>query len=103
MRRAPAGPSRPDADPRLDEIARRLFWWKDPGEALADQGRFLAQAMTFATLEDMSYLRSVFDDEQLVDALTHAPAGVFDRRSWTFWHVKLGLKPVPPLPTRRLE
>jgi hypothetical protein len=91
-----------DADPRVRDLASRLIWWKDPDAALADPRRFLAQAMTDANLIDMTYLRSVVGDETLLDALRHPPAGVFDRRSWTFWHVKLGLMPVPPLPERRL-
>lgn len=86
----------------MRELAARLVWWENPDAALTDPRRFLAQAMTYATLADMTYLRSVVGDEALVDVLTNAPAGVFDRRSWTYWHVKFGLLPVPPLPTRRL-
>ena len=27
----------------LEQVAKRLFWWKEPAEALADSNRFLAQ------------------------------------------------------------
>jgi hypothetical protein len=33
----------------LEIVASRLFWWKSPEEALADQNRFLAQVMTYGT------------------------------------------------------
>ena len=38
----------------LEQVAKRLFWWKSPAEALADQRRFLAQVMTYGTVEDLS-------------------------------------------------
>jgi len=92
----------PAQDARLRELARKLIWWKDPVAALADERRFLAQAMTDADLADMAYLRDVYGDDALRDVLAHPPPGVFDRRSWSYWHVKLGIEPVPPLPRRRL-
>lgn len=89
------------ADSRLRAIAARLFWWKDADAALADERRFLAQAMTFGSLEDTEFVRSIYGSNALRAVLTDPPPGVFDRRSWTYWHVKFGL-PVPPLPERRL-
>lgn len=54
-------------DPRRRDLAEKLFWWKGPDEALADQRRFLAQAMTFGDWEDMQIVRAVYGD----DALRH--------------------------------
>ena len=95
-------PSSQQDDAALHELARRLVWWKDPDAALADQQRFLAQAMTDGSLIDLQYLRQVFGDDALRDVLANPPPGVFDRRSWAYWHVKFGLQPVPPMPLRRL-
>ncbi len=86
----------------LVELARRLVWWQDADTTLADERRFLAQAMTDANLTDMTYLRDILGDDALRDVLAHPPPGVFDQRSWTYWHVKFGLEPVPPLPRRQL-
>ena len=91
-----------NADPRLLEVASRLIWWKDPDEALADERRFLAQAMTDASLTDMTFIRRVFGDNALRNVLADPPPGVFDQRSWGYWHLIFGLEPVPPLPRRRL-
>lgn len=87
-------------NPDLRHLAQRLFWWKPPEEALADQDRFLAQLMTFGTWDDIVIARKHWDKESMRSALRHAPAGVFDPRSWTYWHHALDLAPVPPLPVR---
>ena len=42
-----------------------------------------------------------FPRDELADALAHAPAGLFDLRSWHYWHRVLG-QPVPPRPTRQI-
>lgn len=91
-----------EVDPRLIDIAARLIWWTSPEAALADQPRFLAQAMTDANLPDMGVIREVIGDVALRHVLHHPPSGVFDVRSWSYWHVKLGVEPIPPLPRRRL-
>ena len=36
----------------LEQVAKRLFWWKSPTEALADPHRFVAQVMVYGTPED---------------------------------------------------
>lgn len=89
-------------DPRLLDLATKLFWWKGPDEALADERRFLAQAMTFGSWGDMEVVVSMYGENALRAALVDAPPGVFDRRSWAYWHARLGVDPVPPLPRRRL-
>lgn len=89
-------------DVRLNELAAKLIWWKGPDEALADERRFLAQAMTFGNWEEMAFVRSVYGDDALRAVLTDAPPGVFDPRSWNYWHLIFGQATVPPLPRRRL-
>jgi hypothetical protein len=86
----------------LEKIAEKLFWWKTPGEALSSPGRFLAQVMTLGTLEDVQTVQRVFGREAFRDVLHNPPPGVFDARSWNYWHVIFHL-PVPPLPERKFE
>ena len=83
-------------------LAQRLIWWKSPEEALSDQTRFLAQLMTFGTWEDWQTGLRYWSEDDLRAALRNAPAGVFDPRSWAYWHRRLGLETIPPLPTRHL-
>ncbi len=86
----------------LERVAKRLFWWKTPAEALEDPVRFLAQVMTYGTIEDIAVVRQHFPERAFRDVLAHPPAGVFDPRSWSYWHVRFGLEVPPALPTRRL-
>lgn len=83
-------------------IARRLVWWKTPETALEYMPQFLAQVMTFGTWEDVLKVREEFGNDAFRDTLANAPAGIFDGRSWHYWHHYFGITPVPPLPKRRL-
>ena len=87
----------------LEQVAGRLFWWKSPPEALADRKRFLAQVMTFGTPEDLAIVRHHFPESAFREVLVDPPAGVFDPRSWAYWHVLFGQQPPAQLPRRRLD
>ncbi len=88
-------------DRELMALARRLFWWKQTEDALADHNRFLAQLMTYGTWRDILEARRHFGETAFRETLQQAPPGVFDVRSWTYWHHALHLLPVPPLPVRK--
>jgi len=88
-----------DAD-ALQRIARKLFWWKSPEEALADRIRFVAQVMTYGNWDDVQVTKAVFGENTLKEVLGKAPAGVFDARSWAYWHHYFRIEEIPPLPKR---
>ncbi len=88
--------------PELRGVARRVIWFEEPGRALAGPARFVAYAMTYGTHEDMRTLRKVLSDAELRAALAEAPPGIFDGRSWAYWHLMLDRYPPPPLPERSL-
>lgn len=82
-------------------VARRVVWFKEPEDALADPAHFLAHVMTYGTIEDLAALNGVVPRSVLREALEHAPPGIFDSRSWAYWHLVLaGRSPPPPLPMR---
>ena len=87
----------------LCRIARRLFWWKSPEEALSAPIRFVSQVMTFGTWDDIQVALAEFGEDAFRAALDSPPAGVFDARSWNYWHLVFGRTPVPPLPERALN
>ena len=89
-------------DPALIAAARQVVWWMPPEEALRDEILFLNQAMQFGTLEVVQAIRKHFDDETLRQSLRNARPGIFDRRSWAYWHGVLGMGATPPLPVRRI-
>lgn len=86
----------------LETVAKRLFWWKSSAEALADPVRFLAQVMTYGTVEDLVVARRHYPREDFRRVLDEPPPGVFDPRSWAYWHVVFGLEPPAELPRRIL-
>jgi hypothetical protein len=86
----------------LEAVALRLFWWKSPSEALVDRRRFTAQVMTLGNWEDVQMTRRELGEGCLREALLRPPPGVFDERSWYYWHAVLEIQPVPPLPQRSL-
>lgn len=86
----------------LEQVATRLFWWKPAAEALADSQRFLAQVMVYGTIEDLAVARRHFPENAFRAVLTNPPPGIFDPRSWSYWHVMFGLQPPLELPRRRL-
>ena len=83
----------------LEEVAQRVFWWMTSQEALADRHRFLAQVMTYGDVEDILTTKNHFTDDDFIEVLNRPPAGVFDPRSWSYWHAVYKL-PLSPLPTR---
>lgn len=97
-----AQPSTGVADDRLREIARRLAWWQPPDRTLADPPRFLAQVMAYGTWDEALFVLRVYGEVAMEDALRAAPPGVFDDRSWSYWHARLGIAQIPPLPHREL-
>ena len=88
--------------PELFAVSRRIIWFEEPETALQNATRFIAYAMRYATHPDMQIIRRFVDDDALRNTLRNAPPGIIDARSWAYWHVKLGILPIPSLPVRRL-
>lgn len=86
--------------PELLAVARRVIWFQKPKDALADPLHFLAYVMTYGTIRDLKSLEGVVGDKDYCEVLEHAPAGIFDARSWSYWNARYGKIPTPPLPVR---
>jgi hypothetical protein len=86
----------------IERVARRVIWFEEPPQAIADVNRFVAYAMTFGDDADMRIIRQFLGDDDLRYALEHAPAGIFDPRSWAYWNLKLGRYPAPAMPERQI-
>ena len=90
------------ADRRARNMAQKYVWWQAPEHTLADGRLLLAQMMTLGTADDVRWLLSVVSSEDMLRVLDDPPVGVFNRRSWAFWHLRLGRDVIPDLPARRL-
>ena len=89
-------------DSHAREMARKYVWCQAPEATLADARLFLAQLMTLGTVDDVRWLLSVASADDLRGVLRGPPVGIFNARSWSFWHLRLGFDAVPDLPVRRL-
>jgi hypothetical protein len=90
-----------DLRPALIPIAKRVFWWGAPEEWLEDAVRFVAQVMTFGDWNDTALTLKLLGDSLFRQVLESPPPGVFDIKSWTYWHHRYQMS-VPPLPFRKL-
>jgi len=89
------------AIPELLGIARRVCWWKTPEETLAEPVSFVARVMTLGSWDEVRAVRTCVGDLAFRRVLQPPPVGIFDPRSWHYWHHALGSTVVPPLPQRR--
>ena len=87
-------------DRRAAALARKYVWWQDPRLTLADPRLLIAQVMTLGTLDDVRWLIDRVPADELRQVLREPPIGIFNERSWRFWHLRLDCRPIPPLPAR---
>lgn len=89
--------------PEVRRIAARVVWWDTPERAVSRLDDFLGRVMTFGTLADVNTIEAIYGTDRLRSALRAVSPGIFDIRSWHYWHLRLGLGDAGPLPTRRFE
>ena len=87
---------------RLTSIARRVCWWRSADATLEDIPLFVCQVMVFGTWADICFVLDHHGKAVFREALRSAPPGLFDNRSWHYWHHRLHLLPVPPPPQRAI-
>lgn len=89
--------------PELETVARNTVWFKPSSETLDQPYHFIAHVLTYGAYEDVTTLRRYVSDDELREAIDHAPPGIFDPRSWAYWNLVIGRHPAPPIPTRHFE
>lgn len=87
--------------PELLAVAKRVVWFKPPVVTLADDVFFLNFLMVYGTAEDVMVARQRYDDDDFRRALRNAMPGIFDERSWAYWHAHLDMGAAPPRPVRK--
>jgi hypothetical protein len=84
----------------MARIARRVCWWQYPEVTLENTPIFLCRVMVFGTWDDSCFVLAKHRKAAFREALQNAPPGLFDNRSWHYWHHRLKVLPVPALPQR---
>lgn len=83
-------------------VAPRVMWFETPEQALSQPIRFMAYLMTYGTAQDIAVVRRYVGEAEFREAIEHAPPGILDERSWSYWNAMAGHYPPPPMPLRRL-
>jgi hypothetical protein len=90
----------PEAAAAITDLAERLVWWQPATRTLRHPERLIAQAMAVGASVDADRVETLFGIEAMRQVLAAAPAGIFDRRRWDYWHLRFGYGRTPPLPAR---
>jgi hypothetical protein len=61
-------------------VAKRIFWFGTPEEALEFPKRFLTCAMAYTSDEDIEILRKYFSDDDFRATLDNPIPGIFDQK-----------------------
>jgi hypothetical protein len=86
------------------ELESRFFWWEPVGSQPRSHARILAQAMNFASFDDVRRLEKILGPQRLAEAMLEAQPGWINERSWEFWRGRLALavgRTIPDAPPRR--
>lgn len=84
-------------------LAKRVVWFENPSDACKDPDQLVLHALQYGTDRDLEVLMKYVDLEQIKDLLKTARPGILDERSWSYWHVKTGTYPAPPMPERSFD
>jgi hypothetical protein len=80
-----------EAETLVADLARKYVWWEPMGSEPPSETRIIAQAMNFATFDDIRHMEKVLGSERLAQAMLRAEPGWFSDRSWEFWRGRLSL------------
>jgi hypothetical protein len=91
----------------IERLASKYIWWKPVSESMKTPEQVAAQVMNLGDYEDICSLSESVGEDYLRHVVEHAEAGMFDARSWHYWHYRLGLREPtelpPPLPSRSIR
>ena len=80
---------------------KKFVWWNDAeGQP---QRTLIARIMTMGTWDEILEGLRIFGEEEFRSVLKNPPKGIFDRRSWNFWNVRLGISPRLPFPESKVS
>ncbi|MBF0167229.1 MAG: hypothetical protein HQL45_06310 [Alphaproteobacteria bacterium] len=91
----------PDSE-KLKDLAAKYVWWTPAERTVRDnlQG-LVAQVMELGSWRDAVWLMRNLGKEAFKAVLQAPPPGL-SRKSWLFWHYRLGVTPGENAPKRRM-
>ena len=82
-----------------ESFCKLLTWWKKPNEV--NDLELLRRIMNLGTWEMWQWAWQNFTEESFVHCLTDARYGDFSKGSWHYWHIRLSISPIPPVPKNK--
>ena len=82
-----------------ENYCKLLIWWKSPDEI--DDQELLRRIMNLGTWEMWQWAWKHFTKESFIHCLEDARYGDFSKGSWYYWHLRLSISPIPPIPRNR--
>ena len=90
-----------DRQDRLIRLARNVNWYEPAEQVAGDTCKLLAEVMARGSLADVVEATELFTKDQFREAYRRAPAGLFGRRHWAYWGIRLfGDAQTLPFPVR---
>ena len=86
----------------LLDLAKKYVWWKTAEVEVNQLPHLMAQVFTFGTWNDAYAMYIHLGDQHCKELLKEAPPGIFNKKSWNFWHLLLKEQQIPALPARKL-
>jgi hypothetical protein len=87
-------------DETLLKLAESVVWFKKPEDTLKNKTHFLNYLMTYGSEEDIFIAYKYYTQKDFKESLLKAIPGIFDVKSWNYWHIILDMTSTPPLPHR---
>lgn len=79
-----------------NQICHNLVWWKNPQEV--EDSELLPRIINLGTWEMWQWAWKHLAKKSFVYCLEDARYGDFSKGSWHYWHIKLGISPIPRMP-----
>lgn len=76
-------------DALLSDLESKYFWWEPVRTGPRSPKRIIAQAMNWASFDDILRLEDELGHGALVDTMLGAQPGWLNDRSWEFWRGRL--------------
>ena len=84
---------------KRENYCKLLIWWKSPDKV--DDQELLRKIMNLGTWEMWQSAWMHFAKESFVHCLEDARYGDVSKGSWHYWHLRLSISPIPPIPRNR--
>ncbi len=82
----------------MASLVKKYVWWKTPEEVMKLPEQIRAQVMNLVIWDDVCLFERIIGTNGFCRVIKQAEIGMFNERSWHYWHHRLGLAPEGTVP-----